>query len=166
MPYPSLLYPEPCARGRPLLNCTSTGDTHTQFWLSLCGGSGSWCMQGLFEPFKCLWQVWGLILILISPFLPSCWAFSFALRCGVSFYGGIQHSPVDSCSAASCNFEVLTEDERMSYSTIFLQHTHKAFFSFSKIKENNGIKSCFDIYREEKLLLAECLNKFKILFII
>ena len=126
-------------------------------------------MQGLFEPFKCLWQVWGLILILISPFLPSCWGFSFALRCRVSFFGGIQHSPVDSCSAASCNFEVLTGgDERMSfYSIIFLHHTHKAFcFSFSKTKENNGIKSCFDIHREEKLLLAECLNKFKILFII
>ena len=28
-------------RGRPLLTCTSTGDTHTRFWLSLCGVSGS-----------------------------------------------------------------------------------------------------------------------------
>ena len=27
--------PWPC--GRPLLTCTSTGDTQTQFWLSLCG---------------------------------------------------------------------------------------------------------------------------------
>ena len=27
----------PCPCGRPLLTCTSTGDTRTQFWLSLCG---------------------------------------------------------------------------------------------------------------------------------
>ena len=41
-----------------------------------------------------------------SPFLPFCWNFSFALG-NVSFSGGIQHSPVNSCSAASCNFGVL-----------------------------------------------------------
>ena len=35
--------------------------------------------------------VWGLILNVISPLLPSCWDFSLAL-------GGIQHSPVDGCS--------------------------------------------------------------------
>ena len=38
----------PC--GRPLLACTSSGDSQTQFCLSLCGVSGSWCAQGLFEP--------------------------------------------------------------------------------------------------------------------
>ena len=27
----------PCPSGRPLLTCTSTGDTQTQFWLSFCG---------------------------------------------------------------------------------------------------------------------------------
>ena len=57
----------------------------TQFWLNLCGVSRSWCAEGLFEPFKCLWQAWALILNEISPFLPSCWGFSFARRCGVSF---------------------------------------------------------------------------------
>ena len=55
--------------------------------------------QGLFEPPKCLWRVWGLILNAISPLLPPCWGFSFAQRCGVSFLGGLQHSPVNSCSA-------------------------------------------------------------------
>ena len=45
----------PCPCGRPLLTHTSTGDTQTQFWLSLCGVSGSWCAQGLFEPSGCLW---------------------------------------------------------------------------------------------------------------
>ena len=46
----------PCPCGRPLLTHTSAGDTQTQLWLSLCGVSGSWCTQGLFEPSECLWQ--------------------------------------------------------------------------------------------------------------
>ena len=74
--------PYPC--NRPLLTRTSSGDTKIQFCLSLCGVSGSWCAQGLFEPFECLWQVWGLILNVILPLLPSSWGFSFALGCGVS----------------------------------------------------------------------------------
>ena len=40
----------PCPCSRPLLTRSSTGDTQTQFWFSLCGVSGSWCAQGLFEP--------------------------------------------------------------------------------------------------------------------
>ena len=69
-----------------------------------------------FEPSKCHWQVWGLILNEISPLLLSCLGFSFALGRGISFFGGIQHSPVDGCSAASCNFGVLVgEDEQMSF---------------------------------------------------
>ena len=77
--YPGLLTQSPCPCGGPLLTHTSAGDTQTQFWLSLCGVSGSWCAQGLFEPSKHLWWAWGLILNAISPFLPSCWGFSFAL---------------------------------------------------------------------------------------
>ena len=105
--------PYPCSR--PLLTRTSSGDTQTQFWLSLCEVSGSWCAQGLFEPSEHLWRVWGLILNAFSPLLLSYLGFSFALGCGVSFFGGTQHSPVDGCSAVSCNFGVLTEvDEHMS----------------------------------------------------
>ena len=74
----------PCPCGSPLLTRTSTGDTQTQFCLRLCGVSGSWCALGLFEPSERLWQVWGLILNAISPLLPSCWGFSFALGRGVS----------------------------------------------------------------------------------
>ena len=48
----------PCPCGSPLLTCTYTGDTQTQFCLSLCGVSGSWCTQGLFEPSEYLWQEW------------------------------------------------------------------------------------------------------------
>ena len=69
-----------------------------------------------FEPSKCHWQVWGLILNEISPLLLSCLGFSFALGRGISFFGGIQHSPVDGCSAASCSFGVLTgEDEHTTF---------------------------------------------------
>ena len=69
----------PCPCGRPLLNCTSAGDTQTQFWLNLCGVSGSWCTQSLFELSKHHWCIWSLILNVIPPLLPSCWGFSFAL---------------------------------------------------------------------------------------
>ena len=43
----------PC--GSPLLICTCTGDTQTQYCISLCGVSGSWCAPGLFEPSEHLW---------------------------------------------------------------------------------------------------------------
>ena len=49
---------------------------HTRFCLSLPSVSGGYGV---------------LILNMISPLLPSCWGFSFALGCGVSFFGGIQH---------------------------------------------------------------------------
>ena len=75
----------PWPRSSSLLTCTSSGDTQTQFCLSLCGVSGSWCTQGLLEPSEHLWQVWGLILNVISPLLPSCWGFS-ALGRGVSLH--------------------------------------------------------------------------------
>ena len=41
--------PYPCSSL--LLTHTSSGETQTQFCLSLCGVSGSWCAQGMFEPF-------------------------------------------------------------------------------------------------------------------
>ena len=40
----------PCPWSGPLLTCSSTGDTKTQFWLSLCGVSVSQFAQSLFEP--------------------------------------------------------------------------------------------------------------------
>ena len=84
---------------------------------------GLWVLvhKALFEPSKCLWQVWGLTLNVTSRPLPSCWGFSFALRRAVSFFGGIQPSPADGCSAVSCNFGVLTGEDRCTsfYSPIF-----------------------------------------------
>ena len=103
----------PCPCSRPLLTHTITGDTQTQFWLSLFGVSGSWCTQAGCTPetSEHLWWVRGLIPNMILPFLPSCRGFSFALGHGVSFFGGIQHSLVDSCSAVSCCFGILTREE-------------------------------------------------------
>ena len=51
----------PCLDSSPLLTYTSSGDTQTQFCLSLCGVSGSWCTQGMSESSEHLWQVCGLI---------------------------------------------------------------------------------------------------------
>ena len=113
----------PCPCSHPLLTCTSAGDTQTQFWLNLCGVSGCWCAQSLFELSKCHWCEWSLILNVISSLLPSCWSFSFALGRGVPFFGGIQHSPINGCSAVSCNFGVLSrEAEHTSFysSILFL----------------------------------------------
>ena len=73
----------PCPCGSPLLTHTSLGDTQKQFCLSLCGLSGSWCAQVLFEPSEHLWRVWSLILNMISPLLPSCWGFSFVPGRGI-----------------------------------------------------------------------------------
>ena len=80
---------------------------HTKAGLvqSLVGSLGPGAHKVLFEVSERLWWVWDLILNVILP-LPSCWGFSFAL--GVSFLGGIQHSPVNGCSALSCNFGVLS----------------------------------------------------------
>ena len=49
---------------------------HTRFCLSPPSVSGGYVL---------------LILNVILPLLPSSWGFSFALECGVSFFGEIQH---------------------------------------------------------------------------
>jgi len=101
---------------------------------SLTGRSGSVCCGGhcffplglgmhkaLFVPPKCLWQVWGLILIRLCPSYHLV-VTSLSLDM-VSLFGGFQHSPVNGCSATSCNLDVLAgEDELTSfYSTILNQ---------------------------------------------
>ena len=44
MLYPGPLHPEPLPLEQSTADLyTSKGDTQTQFWLSLCGVSGSWC---------------------------------------------------------------------------------------------------------------------------
>ena len=53
---------------------------------SVSVGSLGLDMHGVFGPSEHLWWVWGLILNAILPLLPSCWSFSFAFGCGVSFF--------------------------------------------------------------------------------
>ena len=45
----------------PLLTHTSSGDTQTQFCLSLSGVSGSWCAQGMFESSERLQDGWVMV---------------------------------------------------------------------------------------------------------
>ena len=90
----------PCPCGRPLLTRTSAGGAQSQFCLSLCGVSGSWCTQGLFEPSEHLWWAWGLILNVILALLLSFWGFSFALGPGVSPQS--HSSPTSRHSRAYC----------------------------------------------------------------
>ena len=120
MPYPGLLHPEP----RPLWQ-TTADPRHSDTVLAQSRGvSGSWGPQGMFEPSERLWRGRRLILNTMSPLLPSCWGFSFALGCGVSFFGGLQHSPVNGCSAVSCSFGVLTgEVDCMSFYYTILHQT-------------------------------------------
>ena len=81
----------PCPCSRPLLTCATIGDTQT-----LKGRPGTFSVESLgsgahkvlSEPSEYLWWVWKLILNVILPLLPSCWGFSFALECGVSFLVG------------------------------------------------------------------------------
>ena len=84
-----------------------------------------------------------------APLL-SCWGFSFALGHGVSFFGGIQHSPVDDCSVASCNFGVLTgEDEHMSFYFAILKakphlfiHTHTYIYMLLLLSRFSRVRLC------------------------
>ena len=61
---------------------------------------------------------------MISPLLSSSCGFSFALGCGVSFFGEIKHSPVDGCLAVSCNCRVLIDDECTSFYFAILELFH------------------------------------------
>ena len=54
-----------------------------------------------------------MILNMISPLLLSCWGFSFALGHGVSFFGGIQHSPYDYIVEVRNRFKGLDLIDRM-----------------------------------------------------
>ena len=57
-------------------------NTQRQVWLSLCGGSlGTGAHKVLFGPSEHFWWVWGLILNMILPILPS-----FVLGHRVSFF--------------------------------------------------------------------------------
>ena len=113
----------PCPCGRPLLTPTlqETLKHSQQVWLSLCGVSGSWCAQDF---------VWALQTFLADMgFDSKCDFTPPTILLGLLLYpytwsiflGGVQHPPVDDCSAVSCNFGVLTgENELTSFYSIIL----------------------------------------------
>ena len=123
---PGLLQPEPLSPHQAAADpCLHRRHSSTQ------SQSGSVSVQSLglgMHISEHLWQVWILILNAISPLMPSCWGFSSAFGCVVSFFSEIQHFPVDSCSAVSCNFGVLAGED-VKY--IHLLLVHFKFLKFS-----------------------------------
>ena len=112
----------PCPCGWPLMTRASTGDAEALNGRSgsvSVGSLGPGAHKVLFEPSEGLV---GMRFDSKHDFSPPTilLKLSFALGNGVSFCGGIQHSPVDGYTAASSNFLVLVgENESMSfYSTI------------------------------------------------
>ena len=97
--------------------------TYRQVWLSLCGVTAPLPLVLVHTRFclcpLSLWKVWGLSSMWLCPSYHLV-KDSFVLGCGVSFFGGFQHPPVNGCSAASCDFVVLTEEDECTffYSTI------------------------------------------------
>ena len=119
-PSPPVCYGQsPCAHSSPLLTHASAGDMQTGLSVS-CGVPGSWFTQG----FVCTLQVSleGMRFASKCNLAPPAVLLGLLLspRHRVSFFGGIQCSPVNGGSAASCNFGVLAgENECTSfYSTI------------------------------------------------
>ena len=122
----------PCVRSLPTLSPQETQTLKGRSGSAPVGFPGA--RKVLCEPSECLWWIWGLILNAISPLLPSCWGVSFALGHGVSYFGGIQHFPLNGCAAASCNFRVLTgEDECTSFYFATLTYMPKTLNVYSKI---------------------------------
>ena len=109
----------PCQCGRPLLTCTSAGDSQTLKGRSGSVSVGSWWAQGF------VWALWtsqvGMGFYSKLNFAPPTTLLGLLLHPWTwsIFFGGIQHS-VDGCSAVRSNFGVLAgEDECTSfYSTI------------------------------------------------
>ena len=98
-----LLQPEPLS---PWKATASTGDTHSKSGLV----QSLWGLWVLVHTRFCLSSLiisgrYGVLIINeILTFLLSLGGFSFALGCGLPFFGGVQHSPIDGCPAASCSF--------------------------------------------------------------
>ena len=65
----------------------------------------------------------GFDLFVIVPLLLSYCDFSFVLGCGVSFFGGFQHPPVNGCSKSSCDFGGLAGDECTAFYSALLNQS-------------------------------------------
>ena len=101
-------------------------NTQSHVWLSLCGVS---CCTQVF-----VWPLWvslaGMRFDSKCNFAPPTifWRLILCLCIGVSFFGGIQHSPDDGCSAASCKFEVLNWCQMKN--NTFLKYDHEYYHYF------------------------------------
>ena len=79
-----------------------------------------------------LWYYYSLVcglatgrngVIVIAPLLLSYCDFSFVLGCGLSFFGGFQHLPVNGYSKSSCDSGGLAEDECTSFYSALLNQS-------------------------------------------
>ena len=96
-----------CPCGSPLLTHTSSGDSQTQFCLSLCAVSGSRCAQGMFQASEHLWRVWGLILKVILPSYHLLWIFLCSWTWGMSSKLLQHHASASQCLASCWGFSAL-----------------------------------------------------------
>ena len=84
---------------------------------------GSWCIEGLVGALQA--SLSGMRFYFKLDCAPPTFLFQLLLcpwTWGIDFLGGIQHSPVDGCSAASCDFCILArENERMSFYSAILE---------------------------------------------
>jgi len=98
--------------------CRRHANSHRQVWLSLRGISGPWCTQGFF------WALWEALVDLGFDSKHDCIPPTILLGLLLFpwmwdvFFGG--WDPTVSCSAASCNFGVLTKADELTsfYSTV------------------------------------------------
>ena len=65
----------------------------------------------------------GFDLIVILPLLPSWCSFFFVFGCGLSFFGGFWHPPVNESSVAIGNFGALAGDEYTLFYPAILTET-------------------------------------------
>ena len=134
-----------CPCGRPLLTHTSTGDTQ-----ALKGRSGSVSVGStgmhkvLFEPSEHLWWAWALIIKMIPPLLPSFGGFSFALGCGVSFFGGIQKHFFKDTKKARPEFLLIPWKKSFELDKLF------SFFTFHLEIISNLQKNCKNRKKQKK----------------
>ena len=142
MPQPGLLHAEPLTLRQATADLylhRRHSNTQRQVWLSLC--RVCWCVQGFVGALRV--SLLGMGFDSKCDFAPPTILLGLLLCCwtwGIFFFfffGGIQHSPVDGCSALSCNFGVLAgEDECVSFYSIILLHLkvltkQKNYFSFT-----------------------------------
>ena len=131
--------PYPCSSS--LLTCTSAGDTLTQSCLSLIGVSWFWCTQDLFKPSQHLWQVWGLILNVISSLLPTCLLINY-IFCSQRWRSSTQSAKTRLGADSGSDRELLTAKFRLKLQKVgkttrpFRDDLHQILYDFTVVVRN------------------------------